>query len=201
MHYYAEYAIQICRICRIGEQNINMQNMHSPLQVCWCYWQRQGYRARLPVTVRVADSESVQDGGHKPELAWRSTPLHPGPILSLIWNPQKVQTGYMSVIYLSYDMSCRIPVIWQVYDKILFLTKFVFISYRMDTLHPSELPIYRTSLSMHGVYFLESYKVSKINMEYDSHVPYIWMVYIRIIMILYPLLFSSYAIMKLPPQV
>ena len=56
-------------------------------------------------------------------------------------------------------------------------TKLVFISYRMDTWHPSALPIYRISLSlsssMHGVYFLKSYNVSKINMEYDSHIPYL----------------------------
>ncbi len=48
----------------------------------------------------------------------------------------------------------------------------VFISYRMDTWHPSELPIYRMSLYMHGVYFFKSYKVSKINMKYDSHIPF-----------------------------
>jgi hypothetical protein len=79
----------------------------------------------------------------------------------------------MTVIYLSYDLSCRIPVIWQVYDKIFVLTKLMFISYRMDTWNPSALPIYRMCLSMHGVYFLESYKVSKINMEYDSPIPFI----------------------------
>ena len=52
-------------------------------------------------------------------------------------------------------------------------TKLVFISYRMDTWHPSALLIYRMSLYMLGVYFFKSYKVSKINMEYDSHIPII----------------------------
>ena len=68
------------------------------------------------------------------------------------------------VIYLSYDR----------YMTTLFVqTKLVFISYRMDTWHPSALPIYRMSLYMHGVYFFKSYKVSKINMEYYSHIPFI----------------------------
>ncbi len=42
---------------------------------------------------------------------------------------------------------------------------------------------------MHGVHFFKSYKVSKINMEYDSHIPFICMVYTRIIMILFALCF------------
>jgi hypothetical protein len=32
------------------------------------------------------------------------------------WKPQKVKTGYMSVIYLSYDILVHIPVIYLVYD-------------------------------------------------------------------------------------
>ncbi len=71
-------------------------------------------------------------------------------------------------IYLSYTMTTFFVRI-----------KLVFISFRMDTWHPSALPICRISLytGMHGatVYFLKSYKVSKINMEYDtgSHIPFI----------------------------
>ena len=42
--------------------------------------------------------------------------------------------------------------------------------------------MYRMSLSMHVVYFLKSYKVSKIAMVYDKYIPYICMVYTRIIM-------------------
>ncbi len=52
----------------------------------------------------------------------------------------------------------------------------------MDTWHPSVLQIYRMSLSMHGVYFLKSYKVSKKAMVYDKHIPFTCMVYTRIIM-------------------
>ena len=71
------------------------------------------------------------------------------------------------VIYLSYDR----------YMTTFFVqTKLVFISYRMDILawhwHPSVLLMYRMSLHMHGVHFFKSYKVSKINMEYDSHIPF-----------------------------
>ena len=84
------------------------------------------------------------------------------------------------VIYLSYDR----------YMTTFFVrTKLVFISCRMDIWHPSALLIYRMSLYMHRVHFFKSYKVSKINMEYDSHIPFIWMVHTRIIMILFALCF------------
>ena len=84
------------------------------------------------------------------------------------------------VIYLSYDR----------YMTTFFVrTKLVFISYRMDIWHPSALLIYRMSLYMHIVHFFKSYKVSKINIEYDSHIPFICMVYARNIMILYALRF------------
>jgi hypothetical protein len=43
----------------------------------------------------------------------------------------------------------------------------------MDIWHPSALLINRMSLYMHRVHFFKSYKVSKINMEYDSHIPII----------------------------
>ena len=39
------------------------------------------------------------------------------------------------------------------------------------------------SLSIHGVHFLKRYKVSKIAMVYDKYMPYICMVYTRIIML------------------
>ena len=68
------------------------------------------------------------------------------------------------VIYLSYDT----------YMTTFFVqNKLVFISYRMDTWHPSALLIYRMSLYIHGVHLFKSYKASKINMEYDSHIPFI----------------------------
>ena len=69
-------------------------------------------------------------------------------------------------IYLSYD---RYMTTFVVPSR----TKLVFISYRMDIWHPSALLIYRMSLYMHRVHFFKSYKVSKINMEYDSHKPFI----------------------------
>ena len=68
------------------------------------------------------------------------------------------------VIYLSY---------YRYMTSFFVLTKHVFIFYGMDTWHKSALPIYRMSLYMRRVYFLKSYKVSKINMEYDSHIPFI----------------------------
>ncbi len=67
-------------------------------------------------------------------------------------------------IYLSYD---------RYMTKYFVRIKLVFISYRRDTWHPSALPTYRMSLYMHGVYFFKSYKVSKINMENDSHIPFV----------------------------
>ena len=103
--------------------------------------------------------------------------------------PRKFRQG----IWLSYTchMTCR--VIYLSYDRYMTTsivrTKLVFISYRMDIWHPSALLIYRMSLYMHRVHFFKSYKVSKINMEYDSHIPFIWMVYTKIIMILYALCF------------
>ncbi len=39
--------------------------------------------------------------------------------------------------------------------------------------HVVRIPDDRMSLYMHRVYFFKSYKVSKINMEYDSHIPFI----------------------------
>ena len=83
----------------------------------------------------------------------------------------------MTVIYLSYDMSCHNTVIYLSYDRymttVFVRTKLGFISFRMDIWLPSALLIYRLSLYMHGVHFFKSYKVSKINMEYDSHIPFI----------------------------
>ena len=72
-------------------------------------------------------------------------------------------------------MTCR--VIYLAYDRYMTIffvrTKLVVISYRMDTWHPSALQIYRMSLYMHGLYFFKSYMVSKINTEYDNHIPFI----------------------------
>ncbi len=118
------------------------------------------------------------------------------PILQSRWTvPSGIPIEFRQCIWLSYTchMTCR--VIHLAYDRymttIFVRTKLVFISYRMDTWHRSALPIYRMSLyrDMHGVYCFKSYKVSKINTEYDSHIPFIWMVYTRIIMILYALRF------------
>ena len=38
---------------------------------------------------------------------------------------------------------------------------------------PHFADVYRMCLYMHGVHLFKSYKASKINMEYDSHIPFI----------------------------
>ncbi len=116
-------------------------------------------------------------------------------------NPRKLRMG----ICLSYTCHMTYRLIYLSYTwymtSIFFRTKLVFISCWMDTRHPSVLQIYRMSLSMQGVYILKSYKVSKKAMVYDNQIPFIWMVFTRIIMFFDELHFTAKETTKLPPQV